>query len=65
MSGRADLNVNFGLGRAGHELVAAGAADVSVDVLGMYTGLHSVIECSGAPLEAGVTTSGDLAKYLT
>jgi hypothetical protein len=38
---------------------------MSIYILGMYTGLHSVIECSGVPLEAGVTTSADLAKYLT
>src|SRR3954447_22947305 len=39
---RADLHVDLGLGRAGRELVAAGAADVSLDVLGMDVGLHGV-----------------------
>src|SRR6185437_7853881 len=47
MAGGADLNVDFGFGRASHELIAARTADMSVDILGMYTGLHSVIECSG------------------
>jgi hypothetical protein len=50
MAGGTDLNVDFGLGRAGRELVAAGAADVSFYILGMYTGLHGVIECSGRDL---------------
>src|SRR5215210_3375856 len=36
----ADLHVDLRLGRAGRELVAAGAADVSLDVLGMDVGLH-------------------------
>src|SRR5215211_1834802 len=37
---RADLHVDLRLGRAGRELVAAGAADVSLDVLGVDVGLH-------------------------
>src|SRR3954452_23598713 len=42
MAVRADLHVDLRLGRAGRELVAAGAADVSLDVLGMDVGLHGV-----------------------
>ena len=46
---RADLDVQLGLGRAGRELVAAGAADVRLDVLGMDLGLHRVrLECLGS-----------------
>src|SRR2546421_3639625 len=37
---RADLDVQLGLGRARGELVAAGAADVRLDVFGMDLGLH-------------------------
>src|SRR5207247_486231 len=36
----ADLDVQLGLGRARMELVAARAAHVGVDVLGMYARLH-------------------------
>jgi len=57
MAGGADLNVDFGLGRAGRELVAAGAADVSFYILRMYTGLHSVIECSGRDLSFGTAVT--------
>ena len=42
VAGGADLDVDLGLGRAGHELVAARAAYVSVDVLGMDIGLHGL-----------------------
>jgi hypothetical protein len=66
MASRADFNVDFGLGRAGRELVAASTADVSVYILGMYTGLHSVIECSGPDLtlrgRIAVTLGTSLAK---
>jgi hypothetical protein len=37
---RADLDVQLGLGRARGELVAAGAANVRLDVFGMDLGLH-------------------------
>ena len=40
VAGGADLDMDFGLGRASHELVAARAADVSFDVLRMDIGLH-------------------------
>ena len=50
MAGGADLDVDLGLGRAGHEFVAAGAADVGVDVFRMDFGLHSTIQCSGLAL---------------
>src|SRR3954463_14532619 len=40
----ADLHVQLGLGRTGRELVAAGAADVCLDVLGMDVGLHLTIK---------------------
>ena len=36
----ADLHVDLALGGAGGELVAAGAADVRLDVFGMNLGLH-------------------------
>src|SRR5579859_4194175 len=41
VTGGTDLHVNLGLGRAGHELVAAGAADVSFHVLRMNVCLHT------------------------
>src|SRR3954452_2644845 len=44
---RADLDVDLRLRRARRELVAARAAHVSLDVLGMDCGLHSWIQCSG------------------
>src|SRR5213078_2052033 len=44
---RADLDVDLGLGRARRELVAARAAHVGLDVLGMDSGLHLASECSG------------------
>ena len=37
----ADLDVDLGLGRPGHELVAARAADVRLDVVGVDAGLHA------------------------
>src|SRR5205823_8611648 len=40
MAVRADLDVQLGLGRARGELVAAGAADVRLDVFEMDLGLH-------------------------
>src|SRR5436190_1677756 len=39
---RADLDVQLGLGRARGELVAARAAHVGLDVLGMNLGLHDI-----------------------
>ena len=50
MAGRADLDVDLGLGRARHELVAARAADVSFDVLGwisVFMVLSSVARRAG------------------
>src|SRR5215210_996139 len=46
---RADLHVDVGLGRARRELVAARAAHVRLDVLGMDVGLHgpSSVEAPG------------------
>jgi hypothetical protein len=41
VAGGADLDVNLGLGRAGHELIAARTADVSLYVLGMNVCLHT------------------------
>src|SRR4029450_3836538 len=40
MAVRADLDVQLGLGRSGHELVAARAAHAGLDVLGMDARLH-------------------------
>src|ERR1700759_4130998 len=63
VAGRADLDVNLVLRRAGHELVAARAADVSVYVFGMNFGLHCTDECSVAPaVEEHVTLSELLAR---
>src|SRR5438045_576643 len=42
MAGRADLDVELRLRRAGIELVAARAANVGEDVVGMDAGLHSL-----------------------
>src|SRR5207248_5362182 len=43
----ADLHVQLGLGRARCELVAACAADVRLDVLGMDSGFHLEIKSRG------------------
>lgn len=47
MAVRADLHVELGLGRAGGELVATGAAHVRLDVLGMDACLHGPILVDG------------------
>src|SRR3954471_8825934 len=52
----ADLDVDLGLGRARRELVAARAADVGLDVLGMDRALHR--RSSVAPLRAAAPAKG-------
>src|SRR5436305_1659791 len=49
----ADLDVDLRLGRARRELVAAGAAHVGLDVLGVDLGLHREIQ-SSQPLEGAL-----------
>ena len=49
MAGRADLNVDLRLGRAGHELVTARAAHVGIYIFGVNSCLHSPEESSGGP----------------
>src|SRR5690242_21666682 len=64
VAGRADLDVDLVLRRAGHELVAAGAADVSVYVFGMNVSLHFTDECSVAPAVAEHVTLSELLARL-
>src|SRR5262249_50778907 len=65
---RADLDVQLGLRRAGHERVAARAVHRREDVLGMDVGLHReprIPEAISAPMLPPLpTTTGVLASTL-
>src|SRR5205085_11284422 len=50
---RADLDVDLGLRRPRRELVAARAAHVSLDVLGVDVGLHGDVHSTHRPRRAG------------
>ncbi len=49
MTGGADLDVDLGLRRAGHELVAARAAHMRIYIFRVYASFHSTFEFSGPP----------------
>ena len=57
MAGRANLDVDIGLRGARRELVAAGAADVRLNVFRMDLSLHRDTQSSGAWRSPGTAGS--------
>src|SRR4051812_27666919 len=61
---RADLYVNLRLRRPSGELVAAGTADVGLDVLGMDLGLHGLNDSHGDQPRTGASAAPEVRRRL-